>query len=82
MGVAIVLTWLFVGPAGLRQALITIAAGLIVLVGADRVLLGVHNVSDVLGGYAVAGVWLFGMLAVYPPVVRTAEDRAPEYTST
>jgi membrane-associated phospholipid phosphatase len=67
MGVVVVLTALYVYSRRARQVTLSVAAGLVVLVGADRILLGVHNLSDVLAGYAVAGFWLFTMLAVYPP---------------
>jgi membrane-associated phospholipid phosphatase len=67
MGVVVVLTALYVHRTAVRRAVFAAAAALVVLVGADRILLGVHNVSDVLAGYAVAGFWLFLMLAVYPP---------------
>jgi membrane-associated phospholipid phosphatase len=67
MGVVVVLTVFYVNRRPLRLAVFTVAALLVVLVGADRILLGVHNLSDVLAGYAVAGCWLFAMLALYPP---------------
>ncbi len=35
-----------------------LAVALIVLVGPERVLSGVHTVSDVIGGYLLAGAWL------------------------
>ena len=67
MGVVVVLTVLYVSGPRLRLTVFTVAALLVALVGADRILLGVHNLSDVIAGYAVAGFWLFLMLALYPP---------------
>jgi membrane-associated phospholipid phosphatase len=67
MGVVAVLATLYVRRGALRHAVFAAAAVLVVLVGADRILLGVHNLSDVLAGYAVAGFWIFTMLALYPP---------------
>jgi membrane-associated phospholipid phosphatase len=67
MGVVVVLTALYVRRTALRRTVFTASGALVVLVGADRILLGVHNLSDVLAGYAVAGIWIFAMLALYPP---------------
>lgn len=67
MGVVAVLTMLYIRRRAVRRAVLTVAAILIVIVGADRILLGVHNLSDVLAGYAVAGCWIFATLALYPP---------------
>jgi membrane-associated phospholipid phosphatase len=75
MGVVVVLTMLYVQRKAVRRAVLTAGAALVVLVGADRILLGVHNLSDVLAGYAVAGFWIFAMLALYPP--GTSGDIAP-----
>jgi undecaprenyl-diphosphatase len=44
-------------PAG-RRAVAAAAAAAVLLIGFSRVLLGVHYLSDVAGGYLVAGVWL------------------------
>ncbi|MCW2854017.1 MAG: PA-phosphatase [Nocardioides sp.] len=69
MGVALVVMSLFVGPGLLRRSFCALAVALVVVVGADRVLLGVHNLSDVLGGYAVAGFWLALVTNLYPPAL-------------
>jgi YegS/Rv2252/BmrU family lipid kinase len=70
MGVAIVLTLVFVRARRTRRSLVTGYVALIVLVGADRVLLGVHNVSDVLAGYATGFLWVLGGLVVFHPAPR------------
>lgn len=67
MGVLVVLTVLYVRRTAVRRVVLMLGAALVVLVGADRILLGVHNLSDVLAGYAVAGFWIFATLALYPP---------------
>ena len=53
MGVATVLTLLFVRRRSVRRALFWVWGLLVVLVGLDRIFLGVHNFSDVIAGYAV-----------------------------
>jgi YegS/Rv2252/BmrU family lipid kinase len=69
-GVAIVLAQMLVRRRGLRRTAFVVAVGVALLVGADRVLLGVHNVSDVLAGYAVGGFWVCLGLVVYNPAPR------------
>lgn len=68
MGVVVVLTMLYVGRKAARLAVFVVAASLVVVVGADRILLGVHNLSDVLAGYALGAFWVLAMLALCPPV--------------
>lgn len=78
MGVVVVLTALYVHRTAARRSVFAAGAALVVLVGADRILLGVHNLSDVLAGYAVAGFWIFTMLLAYPPEPpRTARCEPP-----
>jgi YegS/Rv2252/BmrU family lipid kinase len=75
-GVIIVLAGLLVRRRGLRRTLYVVAVGLALLVGVDRVFLGVHNPSDVLAGYAVGTFWvLFGLL-VYDPAPRAKTHAA------
>jgi YegS/Rv2252/BmrU family lipid kinase len=71
MAVATVLTLMLVRRRDLRRTLITAWVLLAVVVGADRVLLGVHTISDVVAGYAVGLVWVFGSLMVYDPAPRS-----------
>jgi YegS/Rv2252/BmrU family lipid kinase len=70
MGVAIVLTMIFVRRRSLRQALVGVWAFLVVLVGLDRILLGVHSISDVVAGFAVGFFWVLVGLMVYHPAPR------------
>jgi YegS/Rv2252/BmrU family lipid kinase len=83
-GVVIVLATMLVRRRGTRRALCAVAVGLALLVGADRIFLGVHNVSDVLAGYAVGGFWVCLGLVVYHPAPRRRaqpELRAPVPTT-
>jgi undecaprenyl-diphosphatase len=47
-----------------RWAILGAAAVVILLVGASRIYLGVHWITDVAGGYALGGAWLALLLAV------------------
>jgi YegS/Rv2252/BmrU family lipid kinase len=70
-GVAIVLSQMLVRRRGLRRLVLGLALVLVVLVGADRLFLGVHNVSDIVAGYLLgAGVVLL-WLALYDPTPRS-----------
>lgn len=66
-GVVIVLTLLLLRRRGLRRVLYGVALGVALLVGLDRIFLGVHNASDVLAGWSVGAFWVFVGLVVYPP---------------
>jgi YegS/Rv2252/BmrU family lipid kinase len=68
-GVVIVLALALVRRPALRHALVLGALAVALLVGADRILLGVHNPSDVLAGYAVGGLWVLGAGLVYHPAL-------------
>ncbi|HST81161.1 MAG TPA: phosphatase PAP2 family protein [Kineosporiaceae bacterium] len=65
-GCAIVLLDQIVGPAG-RRLFWTAAAGLVLLVGLDRIALGVHYLTDVLAGWTLALAVLFTTLAAFDP---------------
>ena len=70
MGVAIVLTLIFVRRRSVRSGLIAFWVLLIVMVGLDRIFLGVHNFSDVLAGYSVGFFWVLLGMIVYNPAPR------------
>jgi membrane-associated phospholipid phosphatase len=78
--VGLVLAWPLLAPAARRTAL---AAGtaLVVLVGLTRMWLGVHFLSDVLGGWALGVGWslgvalLLGGLPGGPAALSLREDR-------
>ena len=57
VGTVVVLAWAGRGALG-RVAMLVVAAAWIGAVGATRVYLGVHWVSDVLAGWAVGAAWL------------------------
>jgi YegS/Rv2252/BmrU family lipid kinase len=70
-GVVIVLVSMLVRRANVRRLAYVAVVLVVLLVGADRILLGRHYPSDVLGGYLLgAGVVLLG-LAVYTPLPRS-----------
>ncbi len=66
-GVAIVLVALLVRRRDLRRSLQSTAIAMALLVGADRLLLGVHNISDVVTGYAVGAFWVLLGVALFDP---------------
>ncbi len=78
-GVVIVLASLLVRRRGLRRTLYVVAIGLALLVGLDRIFLGVHNPSDVVAGFAVGAFWVFVGTVVYHPAPRA---KAQEEFST
>jgi undecaprenyl-diphosphatase len=41
-----------------RRTAVAVLAVLVLLIGFRRIYLGAHYLSDVIGGYAVAAVWL------------------------
>jgi YegS/Rv2252/BmrU family lipid kinase len=75
-GVALVLSTMLVRRASVRRAVAVTALGLVLLVGADRILLGVHNLSDVLAGYAVGAFWVLAGAAAYDPHPRPRSREA------
>ena len=71
MGVAIVLSQMLVRRRGVRRLVLVTAVTLAVLVGADRIFLGVHNVSDVVAGYLLGGGLVLLWLGLYDPTPRS-----------
>ncbi|RNL63308.1 phosphatase PAP2 family protein [Nocardioides marmoriginsengisoli] len=70
-GIAIVLTAMLVRRRGLRRLAATLAIGAVLLVGADRIFLGVHNLSDVAGGYLLGAVVVLVSLLFFDPRPRS-----------
>jgi len=77
-GVVLVLSTMLVRRASVRRGLMVTALTLVVVVGADRILLGVHNLTDVIAGYAVGAFWVLAGAAAYDPSHR---PRTPEVLS-
>ena len=71
MGVAILLTLMLVRRRGTRRGLVALWVFLILLVAADRIMLGVHSISDVVAGLAVGFFWVAVGAAVYHPAPRS-----------
>jgi YegS/Rv2252/BmrU family lipid kinase len=71
MGVTVVLTRMLVRRRAARRLVFALALAMVLLVGADRVFLGVHNVSDVVAGYLLGGGILLLWLALYDPTPRS-----------
>jgi YegS/Rv2252/BmrU family lipid kinase len=67
MGVAIVLTLIFVRRPSHRRALVGLWISVVLLVGLDRIFLGVHSISDVLAGFSVGFLWVLVAMMVYSP---------------
>jgi YegS/Rv2252/BmrU family lipid kinase len=84
-GVLVVLVSMFVRRANLRRAAYVGIVLVVLLVGADRVLLGRHYPSDVVGGYLLGiGIVLLG-IALYNPLPRShaaAVEPLPEVYSS
>ena len=55
--VALVLAWPYLARRGLRRIAVAVGVGLVLLVGLTRLWLGVHFLSDVLGGWALGLSW-------------------------
>jgi YegS/Rv2252/BmrU family lipid kinase len=70
-GVAIVLVTMLVRRSNVRRASYVGVVGLVLLVSADRILLGRHFPSDVVGGWLLAAGVVFLGLAVYSPLPRS-----------
>jgi len=80
-GVAIVLTMMLVRRRGLRRGLVALWLALVLLVGADRIFLGVHNLSDVVAGWSVGTLFVLVGMLVYDPAPRSQSSRI-ELTSS
>lgn len=46
-----------------RAVLVILAAVVVLAIGASRLMLGVHYLSDILGGWLIGGLWLTAVLA-------------------
>ncbi len=62
---ALLLVFLPVVPRAWRWLAFTLTALLVLAIGASRLLLGVHFVSDVAGGYLLGLAWLLGSASLF-----------------
>ncbi|CAA9332648.1 MAG: hypothetical protein AVDCRST_MAG36-1011 [uncultured Nocardioidaceae bacterium] len=69
-GVVMVLATVFVRRGGQRRLVAATAVLFALVVGTDRLLLGVHGLVDVLTGYAVATLWVAGSAWLVDPTPR------------
>jgi diacylglycerol kinase family enzyme/membrane-associated phospholipid phosphatase len=71
-GIVIVLATMFVRRRNQRRLVTVLALSLAFLIGLDRLLLGVHNVSDVVAGWSLGALWVTGMALLMDPTPRPA----------
>ncbi len=71
VGVTIVLTRMLVRRPGVRRLALLLSLAVGLLVGADRIFLGVHNVSDVIAGYLLGAGIVLAWLGLYDPTPRS-----------
>jgi YegS/Rv2252/BmrU family lipid kinase len=69
-GCAIVLGFLFLRRRNHRRAVVVGGVLLALLVGLDRLVLGVHGITDIAAGYALAGAVVLGGMLVVDPTPR------------
>jgi YegS/Rv2252/BmrU family lipid kinase len=77
VGVTIVLTRMLVRRRGVRRLALVLGLAAALLVGADRIFLGVHNVSDVIAGYLLGAGVVLAWLAFYDPTPRSIALDSP-----
>ncbi|HET6562043.1 MAG TPA: diacylglycerol kinase family protein [Marmoricola sp.] len=71
-GIAIVLAILFLRRRNQRRLVTVVALGFAFLIGLDRLLLGVHGLTDVLTGWALAAFWVTTAAYLVDPTPRAA----------
>jgi YegS/Rv2252/BmrU family lipid kinase len=76
MGVVCVLALMFVRRASVRRVVYAAAALEVAMVGADRILLGRHYPTDVLGGVLLGVGMVLFWLALYSPLPRSHAAKA------
>ena len=62
--VALILAWPVLAPRA-RRLWVSVGVAVVVLVGLTRMLLGVHYLSDVVGGWALGLAWTLGVALVF-----------------
>jgi len=81
-GVLIVLAAMLVRRAALRRAAYAGVVLWVLVVGADRVLLGRHFPTDVLGGWLLGAAVVLGWLSFYSPLPRSLAETVEPLTET
>jgi undecaprenyl-diphosphatase len=76
---ALLLTFLPVLSRRHRIAAVIGATAIVLMIGSSRLLLGVHFLTDVIGGYVLGLAWLFGATALFE--VWRHEEGAPPSTA-
>ncbi|WP_036225944.1 diacylglycerol kinase family protein [Marmoricola sp. URHB0036] len=80
IGVTLVLTGMLVRRRGVRRLVLVLSLAIGLLVGLDRIFLGVHNVSDVIAGYLLGAGVVLAWLAFYDPTPRSIALVSPPLT--
>ena len=70
-GIMIVLATIFLRRRSQRRLVTVLAVLLALLVGLDRLLLGVHGITDVLTGFALGVLWVTGGVYLADPAPRS-----------
>lgn len=73
--VAILLSMMLIRRRSIRRAVIAIALGLVLIVGFDRIFLGVHNLSDVVAGWVLGFGVAFLTRAAFDPHERSLAEK-------
>jgi YegS/Rv2252/BmrU family lipid kinase len=81
-GVVVVLSRMLIRRANLRRAVYAGVVVVVLVVGTDRVLLGRHYPSDVLGGWLLAACVLLTWLTFYSPLPRSHAETAEPLTES
>ena len=81
-GVVIVLTFMLVRRSNLRRAIYTGTVLVVLAVGLDRVLLGRHFPTDVIGGWLLGACMTLFWLAIYNPLPRSHAESAVPLTDS
>jgi diacylglycerol kinase family enzyme/membrane-associated phospholipid phosphatase len=70
-GIAIVLALTFLRRRNHRRLVAVVALLFVLMIGLDRLLLGVHGITDVLTGYALGVLWVAAAAYVVDPTPRS-----------
>ncbi len=76
-GLIIYFAWLHVRDVRVRLSLQALCVVIIVLVGVERVYVGHHWPSDVLGGFYMGGLIVAGLIGLHQFVLRSRSNLAP-----